>query len=103
MRATPPGNEIIRLSIPALLSEEGRYGFSKSFLHINDGPVLVKRQHFDFAPKNVMHFPHGSLRLLMGMPNAQDLCSIILLIWRMSVLGQKKTCAAQQPMSAMGQ
>jgi hypothetical protein len=53
MRATPPGNEIIRLSIPALLFQERRHGLGKPFLHINDGAVLVKRQHFDFAPSAI--------------------------------------------------
>jgi hypothetical protein len=50
MRAAPPSNKIVRLSIPTLLLQEGRHNLSKPFLHINDGAVLVKRQHFDFAP-----------------------------------------------------
>jgi hypothetical protein len=70
MRAAPPGNKIARLSIPALLFQERRHGFRKACLHIDDGAVLVEGKGFDFTSQNVVHFPHVSLRLRKGMPNA---------------------------------
>src|SRR5262245_28367477 len=96
MRATPPGNEIIRLSIPALSSQEGRYGFSKSFLHINDGPVLVNRQHFDFAPQNVMHFPHGSLRLRTDAQRTRSMQHNIAYLEDVRFGSQADMCSAQR-------
>ena len=62
MRAAPPSDETVRLSIPALLFQEGRDGLGKPLLHIDDGTVLVERQHLDFAPQNVRRFHHVSLR-----------------------------------------
>src|SRR5262245_40819739 len=82
MRAAPPGNKIICLSIPALLFQERCHGLSEPFLHIDDGAVLVERQYFDFAFQNVMYFAHVSLCSRKGGATADvrfgseaDMCS----------------------------
>src|SRR5215471_5416420 len=58
VRATPPGNEIIRLSVPTLPLQERRDGFSKPLLHIDDGAVLVEGEDFYLAPQNIKRMNH---------------------------------------------
>src|SRR5438876_820400 len=58
VRATPPGDETVRLSIPALPLQEGCDGLGEPLLHIDDGAVLVERQHLDFAPQDAKRFRH---------------------------------------------
>ena len=53
--ASPPGNEIIRLSVPALPLQERRDGLSKPLLHIDDGAVLVESEGFYLAPQDIIH------------------------------------------------
>jgi hypothetical protein len=82
-----------------------------SLLHIDDGAVLVKRQHFDFALQNVGHFTHCFTPLASVQPHG-ILCTIIFLfsalrfrgnvvVWRMSALGQKRTFRSAIAMSAL--
>src|SRR5262249_17166609 len=63
MRAPPPSDETVRLSIPAFPRQERRDSLSKSFLHIDDGAVLVEREYFDFALQDVGRFHRVSLQL----------------------------------------
>jgi hypothetical protein len=70
MRAAPPGNEIVRFSIPALLLQERRHGLSKACLHIDNGAVLVERQHFNFALQNVRHITHCFAQLAPAQSHA---------------------------------
>src|SRR6516165_11698797 len=63
MRAPPPSDETVRLSIPAFPLQERRDSLSKSFLHIDDGAVLVEREYFDFAPQDIGRFHRVSLQL----------------------------------------
>jgi len=44
MRAAPPGDEAMRLAVPAIALEERRDRLGQSLLHIDDGAVLVERQ-----------------------------------------------------------
>src|SRR5262249_62412229 len=56
--ASPPGNEIIRLSVPALPFQERRDGLSKPLLHIDDGAVLVEGEDFYLAPQDINCLNH---------------------------------------------
>src|SRR5215470_13992373 len=49
--------------MPAFPLQERRDSLSKSFLHIDDGAVLVEREYFDFAPQDVGRFHRVSLQL----------------------------------------
>src|SRR5215831_4818520 len=56
--AAPPGDEAIRLAIPALALEKGRDRFGQPFLHVDDGAVLIERQRLDVASEKLSRF-HG--------------------------------------------
>src|SRR5215813_10444100 len=56
--ASPPGNEVIRLSVPALPLQERRDGLSKPMLHIDDGAVLVEGEDFYLAPQDIKRLNH---------------------------------------------
>src|SRR6516162_8839969 len=56
--ASPPGNEIIRLSVPALPFQERCDGLSKPLLHIDDGTVLVEGEDFYLPPQDIKRLNH---------------------------------------------
>ena len=47
MRPSPPGDERIRIALPALLLEVRRRDRRQSGLHVDDRPVLVEHAHLD--------------------------------------------------------
>ena len=60
----------VRVLSELRMFQERRHGLRKACLHIDNGAVLVEGKGSDFTSQNVMHFPHVSLRLRKGMPNA---------------------------------
>ena len=60
--APPPGDEAVRLAVPAFRLQEGRRGLGEPLLHVDDGAVLVERQYFDLALQDVAYGRHVFLR-----------------------------------------
>src|SRR5262249_12743002 len=58
VRAAPPGDEAIRLAIPALALEKGGDRFGEPLLHVDDGAVLIERERLDVASEKFSRF-HG--------------------------------------------
>ena len=67
VRATPPGHEAVGLAVPALSLQKRGDDFGESFLHIDDRPVLVERQDFDFSLQDVDSFHRSHARLRRKM------------------------------------
>jgi hypothetical protein len=54
--AAPPGDEAVRLAVPALAFEKGRDRLGEPLLHIDDGAVLIEGQRLDFASEDLGRF-----------------------------------------------
>ena len=48
----PPGDEAVRLTVPAFILQERCCDFGEPFLHIDDSAVLVKYKGADFTGEN---------------------------------------------------
>ena len=52
MGAPPPGDETIRLAVPALGREKRCHGLDQAGLHIDDGAVLVEDERLNIAHRH---------------------------------------------------